>query len=182
MCATFLFILNECLWFLICFLSFLLVYISCGRCFVVTFPYMHTMYPSLCHLFHCSPSSPSPFIKWLWQVSMFHNHTCIESTSTIFTLIYPPPHSCPPLNVTCFMLQSLIVYCHSLLNGVWPWMLPVNALYFDRCNLLYCSSLPFPLPHIVPQLSVHFVVSCTYTNAMCPNVVTTDFSSSIWQW
>jgi hypothetical protein len=33
--------------------------------------------------------TPFSFLGWLQQVSVFHIHPCVESTSTIFTLLYP---------------------------------------------------------------------------------------------
>jgi hypothetical protein len=41
------------------FLTFLLVYNSCTGGFVVTFPYMSTMYPNLVHPLHYSSPPPS---------------------------------------------------------------------------------------------------------------------------
>jgi hypothetical protein len=71
----------------IIYLTFLLVYIISIYCigFLVTFSFIHTMYPSLIH--------PPLFIFFpLPLLKMFHIHTCTENTSTIFTLfIYPPP-------------------------------------------------------------------------------------------
>jgi hypothetical protein len=51
------------------FLTFLLVYNSYTGGFIVTFPYTCTMYPSLVHPFHYSPSSPTSFLKWHQQFS-----------------------------------------------------------------------------------------------------------------
>jgi hypothetical protein len=75
----------------------------------------------LTHPLHYSPSSSSPFLKWLPQFSMFHIHACIESTSlysSSFTQFTYPPlptrilplawsslHSCPSLFKCLFSVQ-----------------------------------------------------------------------------
>jgi hypothetical protein len=69
---------------------------------------------------------PLPLLKWLWQVSMFHIHTCIESTSTILTLPYPlcspsPSWCYPPLSMTALHSCSSLFKC--LLIVQWAFVL-----------------------------------------------------------
>jgi hypothetical protein len=83
--------------------------------FIVTFPYAHILYPSLAHPSIILSLPPTPFLKRLQQISMFHIYTCIKSTSTIFTFLFPldlpSPSSCyPTLNMICFTVLSFIVY------------------------------------------------------------------------
>jgi hypothetical protein len=33
--------------------------------------------------------SPTPFLEWFQQISLFHLHTCIHNICTIFTLLHP---------------------------------------------------------------------------------------------
>jgi hypothetical protein len=77
------------------------------------------------------PLLPLPFSKWLWLVSVFHIHTCIESTSTIFTLLYSLSHYYHTLSMTCITFSSLIVLVsvHCLV-GFCPGILPVSSAYF----------------------------------------------------
>jgi hypothetical protein len=77
---------------------------------------------------------------------MIHIHTCIESTSTTFTLLYPlhlPSPSCyyPLLNMTCFtFIVEVPVHCTM---GVCLGILPVNMLYRNQSNPFCYSSPPF---------------------------------------
>jgi hypothetical protein len=68
--------------------TFLLIY---DHCIIVTFPYVHIFYPGLDHPSIIFPFPSLPFLKWLQQDSIFYIHTFVESTSTIFTFLYPPP-------------------------------------------------------------------------------------------
>jgi hypothetical protein len=106
----------------------------------------------LVHPLHYSPSSPSTFLKWLYQVSMFHIHTCKENISTIFTFLLPlhlhsPSCYYPLLNMTCFTFHfiGISVLCSV---GFCLGILPVNMLYFNQSNSLDYSSLSFS-PYLV---------------------------------
>jgi hypothetical protein len=46
---------------------------------------------------------PTPFLKWLQQVSVFHTHTCVARTSSMFTLLTFFIHSSPPTTALPFM-------------------------------------------------------------------------------
>jgi hypothetical protein len=70
------------------FKIFLLIYGSYTGSFLITLPYVHTLYTGLVYSLHYSPSSHTPFLKNV-QCSMFHVHTYIKSTSNIFTFLYP---------------------------------------------------------------------------------------------
>jgi hypothetical protein len=90
------------------------------------------------------PPSQLPFLKWCWQVSIFHIHTC--SYSTIFTILYPPHWpspslSPPPLNMTCFTFLFFIDCL--LFSGVLPWYFTGKYIVFFTILPLYYSSLPF---------------------------------------
>jgi hypothetical protein len=95
------------------------------------------------------PLLPLPFSKWLWQVSVFHIHTCIENKLTIFTLLYPLhlpslSYNYPSLNMTCFIFLSFIVLVPAqCLLGFCLGILPVNMLYFSQSNPLFNSFLSF---------------------------------------
>jgi hypothetical protein len=87
-------------------LTFLLVYNSCLG---VLLWYFHICIQ--CTLVWFIPFSP--FLKWLRQVSMFHIHTCVENTSTIFTLLHSLHlfslfHQFLPLNMACFTFLCFI--------------------------------------------------------------------------
>jgi hypothetical protein len=93
-----------------CFVSlFLLVYNSCMG---VSLWHFHVyvqctpvwFIPSITPLSTFSPC----FLKWLRQVSMFYNHTCVDNTSTIFTLLYPL-HLPSPFVLFCLRLFCSIV-------------------------------------------------------------------------
>jgi hypothetical protein len=97
---------------------FLPVYVSYTKGFL----YIHVLYSS--------PHTPLPFLRWFQQVSVFHVHICIESTST-FTFFYNPSfptsalliawpylHSCPSLFRCLFIFQL----------GFLPWYF--NCKYF----------------------------------------------------
>jgi hypothetical protein len=124
-----------------------------------------------------SPSTHSLFLKGLWQVSMFHIHTCIKSILYIFTsftlFIYPlPPASSFPL--TCPVLHSS-PHCFSVCSLPVEFFLGiscVNIVYFNQSNFHYYISFPFNLlPSIVQQFSMDFVVSCSYSNVMYFNII-----------
>jgi hypothetical protein len=75
--------------------------------------------PSLVHLLQYSPS---PFLKWLQQVSVFCIHTYIENTSVVFTLIYSPLPLVPSPYHDLFSIP--VPYCFKyllLFSGVLPW-------------------------------------------------------------
>jgi hypothetical protein len=86
---------------------------------------------------HCSHSSSSPFLKWLWQVSIFHIHTCVGNTSTTFILLYPPP----PVSTTSLTILSFVVkvFVH---YSVWFYLgiLPINYLFFYLLTYLLTHS------------------------------------------
>jgi hypothetical protein len=98
--------------------------------------------------------TPLPFLKQLPQVSVFHIHTCIESTSTIFTLLYPfhlpsPPDSTFPLaRPVLHSCPSLIKYLFIVHGNFFLVILPVNIL----CLKLWRSNTSTTLPH--PCLSI----------------------------
>jgi hypothetical protein len=76
-----------------------------------------------------------PFLKWLWEVWMFHIHTCIKSTSVIFTLFHPPhlptPSNYDPLlKMPWFAFLSFIVlvFVHCLVGSCLG-ILPVNIIH-----------------------------------------------------
>lgn len=69
---------------------FLLIYDSYTRGFIVKFPCIHIFYLSLVYLLHYFPSSSTPLLKLLQQVSVLHIHTNIGNTSTIVTHAYFP--------------------------------------------------------------------------------------------
>jgi hypothetical protein len=104
----------------------------------------------LVHPLHDSPSSPTPFLKWLQQVSTFYIHPCIKSISTIFALLYSfhlpsPSHCYPPFNMTyLYSHPSLFRHLFIVQWGFCLGTLHINILYFSQFNCLYYSSLPFP--------------------------------------
>jgi hypothetical protein len=50
-------------------------------------------------------------------------------------------------------------------------ILPINVLYLKKSNPLYYSFLPFPLPCIIQQFSMRFIVSCSHTDVKCFNII-----------
>jgi hypothetical protein len=97
----------------ILFYTFLLVYDSFTRGFVVTFPYVHILKTGLVLLFHYSPPTPLPFLQYLQQAYVFHVHTWIESASATFTslffFVYPLPPTAALLCTTHSAFLSFIV-------------------------------------------------------------------------
>jgi hypothetical protein len=87
------------------------------------------------------------FLKWLRQFSMFHICTCIESTSIIFTLLYPlhissPSHYSPSLNMICFTFLSFVVLVSIHYSVVF-----YLQIYCTLISLTLSSSLPYPFPN-----------------------------------
>jgi hypothetical protein len=94
---------------------------------------------------------------------MFHIYTCIENTSTIFTLLYPlhlPSPSCyyPPPKVTCstvlpFNVCLFIVQCSfTLIFCLWT--------YCTSISLTFSIILIYPFP-LTPYYSAVFSVKNT---------------------
>jgi hypothetical protein len=80
------------------------------------------------------PLPSIPFLKWLQQVSVFHIHTYVENTSTIFTF-FDPLHL-PFLFPVLHYLSICSLFC-----GVLPLYFTCNILYYNQSNPLYYSSL-----------------------------------------
>jgi hypothetical protein len=69
-------------------LTFLLVCDSCSGDFVWHF-HIYICYTLVCFIPSILLPLPSlPFLKWLWQVSMIHIYTYVESAPTIFTILH----------------------------------------------------------------------------------------------
>jgi hypothetical protein len=111
-----------------------------------------TMYPSKVYPLHYSPSLP--FLKWLWQFLMSHVHTCIENTSIIVTLLYPPPPTSvvplwpvldfyPSLFKCVFIAQRVFVLIFFLLNIFLFIYLHVHTLFG---SFLHHALFPYPYP------------------------------------
>jgi hypothetical protein len=105
--------------------------------------------PPLSFLFSHS-SSWTDFNRFQCYISyMLHIHTCTESISIIFTLLYPlhltfPSHYYSLFNITCFIFLSCIVLtCVHCSVGFCLGILPINTLYFNQSNPLCYSSLFF---------------------------------------
>jgi hypothetical protein len=89
-------------------------------------------------------TTPLPFLWWLPQVSVFHIHSCIESTSSIFILFavfiylpHPVLHSCPSLFRCLFAVQW----------GFYLGILPINILCLSQFNppsILFLTLFPHP--------------------------------------
>jgi hypothetical protein len=84
---------------------------------------------------------------------MFHIHTCVENTSSSFTL--PLPLGSSPLHdLFCSpVLHCLSVYCSV---GFCLGILPVNILYFNQSHPSITLPYPFLPPHIVQQFSLFY--------------------------
>jgi hypothetical protein len=103
---------------------------------------------------------------------VFHIHSCIENTSTIFTHLFPLHlsslyHSCPPFNIlACYSSSSL---SRHLFIFQWEFCLgisPVSILCLNQSNPSITLHNLFPLPCIIQQFSVCFFVSCHYIDVM----------------
>jgi hypothetical protein len=123
------------------------VYDSCMGGFVVIFHVYIDCTPVWFILFIILPLYLPPFLKWLWQVSMFHIPTCVESAPTISTLhcllhfplcLVPSPshdfflHSCP-LGYSCPFIVQLVL----------PWYFTCNYIVLYSPQPSYYSSLPY---------------------------------------
>jgi hypothetical protein len=113
---------------------FLFIYNICMGGFVVTFPYMHMIYPGLVYPLHYSPSS---FLKWLWQVSVFHIYRYIKNINHIH-LLYRSSFLkiCCPLSFTRdpesgYLFWSYLVslflghWSFATLFSLWIWAQPL---------------------------------------------------------
>jgi hypothetical protein len=128
----------------------------------------------LVHPLHYSFSYPNLLLKNnSKRVSMFHIHTYIESThqpySPSFTLFIYPPLPLVPSSLHD-LLYLLVLHCLvSVLCSVeiLPWYFAYKYIVLKS---VYPSPLPFlttfPLPGIVHQFSVSFVMSYFYTDMM----------------
>jgi hypothetical protein len=106
-----------------------IAYNSCTEGFIVTFPCMHTMYLSYVCPFRYSPS---PFLKWLQQVSMFYIHVCIENAMTIFTLL------------VCFLRQGFAMLPRLVLNSWIQVILPPQPLEeAGTMGMYHCTQFLF---------------------------------------
>jgi hypothetical protein len=110
---------------------------------------------------------------------MCHIDTCIENTSTVFIFLYlfhlpSLSHWYPPVNVTYSAFVSFIISL-SVHCSIWFCLsiIPVNILDFNQSNPPFVS-LPysFPLlPYYCSAVSLHFVVSCSYTEVKYINII-----------
>jgi hypothetical protein len=120
---------------------------------MVTFTCIHTMYSVCFTPFIILPLPLSPFIKWLWQVSLFHIHRCIDNHwpySPSFTLIISLPLPLVP-SPYHELFYIPVLYCLSactLFSGSFLSIFPVNILCFNQSNPLYYSSLSFS-PYLI---------------------------------
>jgi hypothetical protein len=101
------------------------------------------------------------FLKWPWQVSMFHIDTCNRKYLYLnhllhFLLLSSLSHYYPSFNMTFFILLSTHHFerlC-AFLVGFCLGILPVNKLHFNQTNPLYYSSFPFSFCPILLVFSV----------------------------
>lgn len=107
--------------------------------FIVTFPYMYTMYLSQSHPLHHCPSPPHPYLKII-PVTFIALFSYID----LFPHLHPSSsfqHPAP--NRTCFLLQSFIFQLYiPCSKGVHHDISSMNISYFNRVNHLYYSPLP----------------------------------------
>jgi hypothetical protein len=135
--------------------------------------------PGLFHPLHYSPSSPPPVLKLtstgfnvpyshVWKY-FNHIHPCLPSSFSL------PVPLLPPLNMTCFTFLPFIVLVFS---GVFVLVFYLQIFCYFTCKYIVLSSVnpsttlpyPFPILCIVQQLSVCFIVSCSYTNVTYFNI------------
>jgi hypothetical protein len=76
------------------FKNIFIVYITCTGSFIMTFPYMCTMYPGLFHPLHFSPSPQLPLLKMTpTGLSVLYLYMYRKHTDHIHPLHLPsPPH------------------------------------------------------------------------------------------
>jgi hypothetical protein len=101
-------------------------------------------------------------------------HTSIWSSSTVYhhlnLLIHLPLPLLPPHPYTVPILQSslLLLIFKLKFKGVSQCIPAVGVLCFGSFNPFHCSPFPFYLPStpIFPQLSIHILISSTFSDVM----------------
>jgi hypothetical protein len=140
---------------------FYLAYINCTESFIVTFPYVLTMY------LRFTPPSFSPilipsFLKQFQQVSSFcflQVYKVRRPYSPSFTLSIHPPtgthHQTGPILHSC----PFVLVCIHCSKGFHCGISPISVFYFKWIEPLYYSlSLPFPLSRLQCTLFTTFIV------------------------
>jgi hypothetical protein len=107
---------------------------------------------------------------------MFHIHACVETISTMFTLLCslhllsPPSRTLPS---TCLVLYSCPALFKCLFIGVLHGILTVNRYLYlvglTPAPLLFLTL--FLLPCIIQHFSICFVVSYSYSDVIYFNII-----------
>jgi hypothetical protein len=134
----------------------LLVYDNYTRGFIVTFPYIHLLYPKLFHPLHYSPSYPIPLLMVISTgFNDSYSYLYWKYTNHIFTVFI---YSLLLTSALSFTRPVLLSY-HSLFRCVCgsveilPWYLEIYCSEVNVASLHY-SSHPFPPSCVVQQFSV----------------------------
>jgi hypothetical protein len=151
----------------------------------MTFPCIYVLYPELVHPLHFSPFYLTFLLMVISKVWKFYIHSCIESTSPIFTifisffyllllvsaipLVWPVFHSCPSL----FRFIVQWDFCLSII--------PILALYLSQRKPPPLYFL-VPFPHSVLCRSFQCFLVFVPTQIWCTSSLFTiflSFSSSL---